>query len=402
MTLSRRVVARALVVLAIATPSVAAMLAAAPPAFAGSTAITGPAAGSTISSGDSVTATARLGACGLTCSPQTFTFTVAGPNGYARSTTAQESILQDVTVPPVVVSTGNGTAVSNGSWTAVLRRGTTQVAIRSFSLAFPASQPQGFAATGSGSRQVGVTWEVGSEPDLLSYALSDEAGVVSTGIEPSQHCASSGACSFTVDYTDDRPGTHTYSLTAARPGASSTDPDLVSDPATATATLDASQHAQAPSTSTGSASNAAGSGGSAAAASPSSIPGQPGARAGGSSPPSRGPAPSVGLSGPPHRAAPSFSGFAARLGALPPLPTTEALRVAGAPPLPFGTFTPTLPYGSKTVTVGEPPAAGLSTVTRSVASLGDRAPLARRISVALLLLLVGAHVRRFVRTSPGG
>ena len=422
-----RTAARLLAVVALATPAVAALAVTGPSALAAASGVTSPAAGAVITSGSSIDVRANVAQCSLTCS--TYTLTVSGPGGYSKSGNLGQSLTGDATLT-VVVPTGTGQSVSNGGWTAALTQGSTAVGTRAFALGYPASVPSGFSANGSGSRQVSFSWSKGAEPDLTSYTLYDESGVVQAGIDPSTRC-SGGTCTYGIYYSSDRPGSHTYALTASRKAASSSDPDLVSDRTTATATLDSPPPAPAagpaspsPGASTGGSGSGTttGSGGTTSGGTTTGSGGTTsgGTTSGGSTPTGTRPAGttsggstsgttsagavpvlSAAVPAAQRRAfALTFHAFAPSLGIpkLPPLPSTSAPQLAGEGPLPQGTFQPTLPYGSTTTTVAEPRGT-LSAVSRSVADVIDSAQLARSISVALLLLLVAAHVRRFVGTS---
>ncbi len=372
-----------------------------------------PADGAAFTGADSsVTVSATLPACpratlGGCASTTTATMTLASAHGQSQpsvsktSTTGQQTLTQ--TVPA---------GLANDVWTVTL----TGNASRTFSIN-QANVPVSFSADGSGARDVAFAWNKG-EADISAYVLADSNGtVIDDAITPANaNCASSPRCSYGLYYPSDNAGNHGYQLVAKRPGASSG--SVTSGAATANATLTAPPKpspSAAPSASAGpgggpaptpgSSGNPAGGGagsgttGSGTTGSGSSSGSTSGG--GGSIPTGTQPTLPPGATNTvvaSRRAfALTFNAFSPSLGIpkLPPLPATD-LPSIGEQPLPFGTYKPSLPYQGETKTTTE--RSLLSSPTAFVQTFTDSAGLAKSIAAALLLLLVGAHLRRFLGT----
>lgn len=370
------------------------------------------------SSGGSVTASATVQA-----GSSDTTLSLVGPGYPKTSKVVKQNLLNDQTAS-IAVSTGGGAGIHNGTWTVTLTGGSS--ATRHFITNFPVATPSGFAAQGSGSRQVTFTWTRGAEVDLSGYTLLDSAGnVLQDGIDPASSCSGS-SCTLSLTYPSDNPGDHGYGLVAHRPGGTCSCA-LSSGTATASATLTSPPPPPPPSPTTGPSQQPSPSGGGASptpAATGSPAPGGTSNGTGGGTPakggsdggPSpaaggtatAGSAPKGGAAIPTFDAtirrqafAQTFKAFAPILGIpkLPPLPATDAPQLAGEQPLPQGTYLPTLPYKprSTTETVAT---RTVRTVSSAVEQVVDPSRLATSVAIALLLLMTALHVRRFVRTSP--
>lgn len=442
--MSVRTASRALVVAALTAPLSASLLLATAPAASAAATWTNPTSdGQVFASGGAVAVSAAIAACGTLENCATTKLTVTGPSfSSSASATARRGETTPVTV------TVPATA-PNGQYTATLSGGSSgsRTLFRNAAPAAPAS----FAASGSGSRDVSFTWARGSEPDLSGYALLDENGTALDDSIPLSACSGS-SCSYGLYYPSDNPGTHSYALVARRPGGgcSGCAATLESGKSTASASLEnpppppptqepTPQPTTPPSggsTTGGSTTGGSTTGGSSTGGSTTGGSTTGGSTTGGSStggsttggsttggsatggsttgggttttggagkPAARPNVPS--LSDPivaSRRAfALRFNAFAPSLGIpkLPPLPALTLPTIPGAGPLPTGTFEPTLPYTAPTVTEKVPD----GTLARPVAAVRDvldSERLAKSIAGALVLLLAGAHVRRFLGSAP--
>jgi hypothetical protein len=308
----------------------------------------------------------------------------------------------------------------NGRWTVTLEGGGKVLDTATFIIRIAPRAPQNVAARADGYRAVVVSWSKGVEPDLTGWTLYADGGP--SGNVGTDACNGS-SCSTTVTYAQDGTGSHTYSLVAHRRAAPDSS-DVLDSPQSgqASATLGSPpppppSPQPSPSSNGGGTTSGAPSGGS-GGASPASSPGSgsSGAPSSGSSNPGSGgsstgttPAGSGGASGKPaigtstapatvasRRAfALSFRAFAPKLGIpkLPPLPDAQP----AVAPLPFGTYQKTLGYKDvvKTEKVSTPQAA-VRRVTSVVGSALDSDQFLRSIAGALVLLLVAAHLRRWL------
>jgi hypothetical protein len=380
------------------------VLAETPAAQAAASDFTSPAAGQVFTGTQSpVTVAANVPACpknvvGGCSSTPTTTLSVSSaaqslPSASKQAKTSVQTV--SVTVPA---------SAPNGSWTATLSGGNTGT--RTFTINYDPNAPGSFSATGSGAREVSFLWTKGSEPDLTGYTLTDGSGsVIATGITPaSAGCASSSRCSYGKYYDTDYPGTHDYRLIANRSAAGGG--TLSSQPATAQATLTVPPKPTAsptPAPTQGGAPATGGSGGTPAGSSGGGTGG--GAPAGGSSASGGGSAGNPGAKptlppnaiAQPRTFAPTFRAFSPSLGIpkLPPLPSTTMLP-ALEQPLPVGTYKPSLPYSPKSETTKT--TSVLTQPIHFVSNVLDSKQLARSLAGALILLLIGAHLRRFLGT----
>lgn len=428
---------RPLGVLAVTGPLAAALLVAAAPVALAAGTISSPAANAVISSGSSFTATATV-----TSGSADTTMTLDGPGNYSQAKSAPRNLTNDQTLS-IAVSTGSGASVRNGSWTITLSGGATGT--RTFTTNFTPATPGGFAASGSGARDVSFSWTKGSEPDLSGYSLTEDTGTVVDGNIDLSHCSGS-SCSYALYYPSDNPGTHTYQLVAKRPGGgcSGCASTLTSGKTSANATLTAPPPKPSPTPSptaspTPSATADPGTGTTGGGGSTASTSGDPsgttsgtsstgGTSAGGTSGTSTGgtsstggssttgssgsttgttgtqagPIPTLGASlsqqvlAARERFANQFNNFSSSLNIpkLPPLPALDLPTISGEGPLPAGTFQPVLPYTPPTETVAEP--GGFAHPVAAVRNIIDSDRLAKSLAGALILLLMGAHLRRFI------
>ncbi len=431
---------RVAALLALTAPLATSLVLATAPAALASGSITSPAAEAIIRSGSSFTSAASVAAN----SAQT-TMTLDGPAGFTRTQTVERDIAQTQTLS-IAVQTGNGTTVRNGQWMISLSGGATGT--RVFWTSFAPATPTGFSAQGSGARDVAFSWTRGSEPDLSGYALYDDAGAVIDDTIPTSACNGT-SCSYALLYPSDNPGSHTYKLAARRPsgGCSGCGAQLVSGTSSASATLSSPPPPPPPSPTpqpTPSASSGPPSGsGPSPSPSASSAPASGGGPASGSPAPGSGPGASpapggsttspaprssastpAGASSPgaqpiPKPSLPSisdqvlaarqkfalqFKAFSPSLGIpkLAPLPllTLPTLpTVAGEGPLPLGTFQPSLPYAPQTATEPVQDTGPLAQPVAAVRQALDSGRLMRSLAGVLILLMAGAHVRRFLGSS---
>ena len=357
--------------------------------------------------------------------------TVASSGGV---TSAAQTIKIDIP------SSGACSTARNTQWTATLSGGATGT--RTFYTNAAPAAPTGFSAQGSGSRDVSFSWTKGSEADL-SYALYEDGAVVDGSIP----ACSSSTCTYALYYSSDKPGQHNYELAAQRtsggcsscgslvqsasrastsatlaeppkptpsPTPSAT-PSATPDPSTGGSTGGSTSGSTGGSTSgstggsTGGTSTSGGSTGGSTGSTSGSTGGSTSGSSTGSSSGSTGTAVNAG----PKPTLPTldpivaqrrafalrFNAFSPSLGIpkLPPLPSLSLPRTAGEAPLPLGTYNPQLPYQPTTVTekVNDGPLAQPVAAVRDVL---DSERLARSIAGALILLLIGAHLRRFLAT----
>lgn len=307
----------------------------------------------------------------------------------------------------------------NARWTATL----TGASTRTFSTNAAPATPSSFTAQGSGAREVSFTWAKGGEPDLLGYALYDEAGTLIDTVDLG--ACSGGTCAYGLYYPSDNPGTYSYGLAARRAsaGCDTCGSAVESSRASASATLveppkPTPTPTPTPTSEGGSTGGSAGgstggttggtTGGSTGGTTGGTSGGAPGGTTGGTggsssggtsvTPATKPPLPRLDTAAIQRRAfALNFNAFAPslRIPKLPPLPAAfpPALGPQLPPPLPLGTYKPQLPYQAKTETVKE---------TTVLAKVADRVPflepqrIAPFLAMSLILLLIAAHLRRFL------
>lgn len=333
----------------------------------------------------------------------------------------------------------------NGTWTVQLTGGATDS--RTFELRIPPRAPDGVRAEATGPRTVVVTWPRGAEPDLVGYTVLSGDG---SRLPAGDSACDAGTCRSTVTYAADGPSTDSVVVRAERacPGCSvltaSSSPVSVTRPAGAPAgpgsgpapggdapggggadagtggagTTGGSTGSTGGPTGTdgggtggsGTGGPGAGSGGAPAAGptpgrsgSPSAPPatGGPGTASG---PLLAGPGITVTRADQPDAFALTFKAFGPKLGLpkLPPLPATGVAAPPDVAPLPDGTFTGELPFDERTEVERVPTLASgpVDRVGQAVSAAVDSERLVRSTAAALVLLLVGAHVRRWLAQGP--
>lgn len=298
----------------------------------------------------------------------------------------------------------------NGSWRVSQTGGTTDDL--AFALRIDPLAPTGVNAEAMSPNQARVSWRRGSEPDLTGFAvLEGDRTVAETGLGA---CTAEG-CSALVNYAATGSGAHSYVVKARRSDGGS---GTLSSPASAASatSLDAAPADASPVASGGSpgpvtgpsptpspgGSTGTASGSSSGAPASSGSPRSGGAPAPGTSAAAGGSAQAATEQAATAQAATAqrqafasgFSSFGPKLGIpkLPPLPQTQAPDVA---PLPDGTFAPTLGFTDQIVRE-KVDAGPVARVGSAVGSALDSDRLARSAAGALVLLLAGAHLRRWL------
>ncbi|MCW2777552.1 MAG: hypothetical protein JWN17_1277, partial [Frankiales bacterium] len=99
----------------------------------------------------------------------------------------------------------------NGTWTVRLTGGAT--ATSTFSLRVPPAAPQGVQARATSPRQVVVTWDRGTEPDLTGYSLTTADG---RRLADGDSSCSDGTCRTVLTYDTDGPSTDSVVVRAER------------------------------------------------------------------------------------------------------------------------------------------------------------------------------------------
>ena len=335
----------------------------------------------------------------------------------------------------------------NGTWTITQTGGGSGSS--TFVTRIRPEAPRAVAATVLNPREVRVSWRLGDEPDLTGWAVLDGGAVAKDGIGRS---ACDGAtCSTVISYATEGTGEHSYTVKAFRAVAPGTTTTLESNPsAPATARLEAAPPSPQPaetgsggggtsggtdgggtdggSTSGGSTSGGSGGssgdstsgGGTSTGGSGSGGSGSGGSGSGGgssASPSSGGSKSAPGSTAPISAGTTSadstadekavaqrkafalgFSAFGPKLGIpkLPPLPQAQAPAIA--PEIADGTYEETLGFEEQTFTERvETTASGPTQRARSVVgSALDSERLLRSSAAALVLLLAGAHLRRWL------
>lgn len=404
----RRTAVRSLGVLALVAPmSLSVLIATAPAAFA-ATSFSSPTNGQVFTTQSTISVKGTVPRCSLLAqSCPTINLTVSSPDGSNTSAVPKQESTQGTGVIEVVISVTSTTP--NGGWSAQLSGDGS--ANRTFSTNYAPQAPGGpFQATGSGARDVLFTWDKGSEPDLTGYTLSDQDGTVLAAdlSTTSASCSSGTQCSYTYHYGYDNPGTHDYQIVAKRSSAGGG--TLSSSPSTASATLVAPKPTPSATSGTGGTTSGGRTGGTSTGGTSTggSTGGSAGSTSGGSSTGSgsggaisnAGPKPTLPANATnpvlaQRRAfALTFNAFSPSLGIpkLPPLPATDLPSLEQ--PLPLGTYKPALPYSPQSETTKT--TSILSSPTAFVHSFTDSTQLATDIAVALILLLVAGHLRRYL------
>lgn len=325
-------------------------------------------------------------------------------------------------------SNGGCVPAPNGTWTVTQSGGGTGTS--TFVTRIAPKAPQSVTASEVSPREARVSWRKGDEPDLTGWQVVEGDTVVKDGIGRSA-CEGS-TCSAVITYAVDGSGAHTYAVRALRstaPGSSTT----IESPLSSSASVDLSAPAPSPEpTSGGSTGGGADDGGS---TDPGTTPtdgssGDPsgGGSTGGSGGSADGGTGSTGGSGGGTTsggsgggtAAPigsgtssagetadakavaqrkafalGFSSFGPKLG-IPKLPPLPQQAPAIAPELADGTYEPTLGFEDQVITEEVETTGPTAAVRNVVGSALDSERLATSTAGALLLLLAGAHLRRWL------
>ena len=274
----------------------------------------------------------------------------------------------------------------NGTWEAAQSGGASGSV--TFILSIPPDAPTGVKVEPSSAQQMKISWSRGAEPDLTSYTVLEGDKVVRRDVAPNDACQG-GGCSTVVPV--EGSGERTYTVVAFRSSGTS-DPALAS----------------------GRSAPASGSLVEDPLGAPGEAPGQvaPGVTPPGS--PTASPSPTTKAAPKPRTRrdpkpltlspdagarrqafASGFNAFGPKLGIpkLPPLPESQEPSVA----LPDGTFEPTLGYDDQVLSEEETElGADEQGVRGAVGSLVDSERLAKSTAGALVLLLTGAHLRRWL------
>ncbi len=318
----------------------------------------------------------------------------------------------------------------NGTWTITQSGGSSGTS--TFVTRIRPAAPASVSATALNPREARVSWRTGSEPDLTGWAVLEGADVVVSGI--GRDACSAGTCSAVVSYATEGSGDHTFTVQAFRsvaPGSSSTLDSPLSAPATTRLESPpppppaeepdsggtsgeggsggtSSEPSSGSGTSGGSGSGSGGTSGSGGSTGGSSGGGTTGSggttsgSGGGTAPLGAGTVESGATADQQAVAqrkafALGFSTFGPKLGIpkLPPLPQAQSPAIA--PELPDGTFEPTLGFQDQVLTERVPVASTPTERVRNVVgSALDSERLVRSTAGALVLLLAGAHLRRWL------
>lgn len=421
---ARSVPARAAATAGVLSLACGVLVAAAPAAGA---AVTAPGNGTVFTSYSSFTISASYGASGTS-----HRLTLTSPGGPEVSiATAAADRLNGGTMS-YTMDTGcwtvgcSGTKLApNGTWTVTQSGGSTDSS--TFVTRIRPQAPTSVAATALNPREARVSWRAGDEPDLTGWAVLEGSEVVVAGIGRS--ACDGSTCSAVVTYATEGSGDHTFAVQAFRsvaPGSSSTLDSPLSAPASVRLESPPPPPAQEASgggeeSGTGGETGSSGSTGGSTGGTTSG--GSTGGSGGGTTTGGSGSGTSGGGAGTPGgTAAPfgtgttsagasadqqavaqrkafalSFSAFGPKLGIpkLPPLPQAQAPAVA--PELPDGSFAPTLGFEDQVITERVPVAQGPTERVRNVVgSALDSERLLRSTAGALVLLLLGAHLRRWL------
>ena len=411
MTMTRGAWGRALAVALTLPLSGAALVVAAQPAAAD---IRQPVDGSTFTSYRTVPIQADYGRSNVT--ERLF---LTSPGGAEVEVDAQESNFSDGTLEYVLdlACWTKGCAGSqlapNGTWT--VRQGGGTSASSTFTTAIEPAAPTAVRAEPLNPSEVQISWRLGAEPDLVAWTVYEGSAAVQERIGRSA-CAGS-TCSTVVRYASPGSGDHSYTVKAHRstaPGSTSTLDSPMSAPASVRLENPPPSPAPAPGD-TGSGGDSGGTpgpgnGSTGGAGSPSEdgstgddtpTDGTGGSAAApapiGTGSPAAGESADAKAVAQRKAFALGFSAFGPKLGIpkLPPLPQAQAPAIA--PELADGTFEPTLGFEDQVVTEQVEVAQGPTQRVRSVVGTAlDSERLATSTAAALVLLLAGAHLRRWL------
>ena len=417
MTITRGAWGRTLAV-ALALPLTGAALVVAAPGAAAD--VRQPVDGSTFTSYRTVTIQADYGRSNVT--ERLF---LTSPGGAEVEIDAQPSNFSDGTLEYVLdlacwtKGCSGSQLAPNGTWT--VRQGGGTSATSTFTTAIEPAAPTALRAEPLNPREVQISWRLGAEPDLVAWTVYEGSAPVQERVGRSA-CAGS-TCSTVVRYASPGSGDHSYTVKAHRstaPGSTST----LDSPMSAPASVRLENPPPSPAPTPGDTGSGGGSGGAPANGNGSTG----GAGAPGSGGSADDDTPTTGgdtTGGDPAAPAPigtgspaagesadakavaqrkafalGFSAFGPKLGIpkLPPLPQAQAPAIA--PELADGTFEPTLGFEDQVVTERVEVAQGPTQRVRNVVGTAlDSERLATSTAAALVLLLAGAHLRRWLGTA---
>lgn len=275
----------------------------------------------------------------------------------------------------------------NGTWI-VEQFGGARDTVR-FRLRIPPAAPAEVKADSASLQEMRVTWRRGAEPDLTTFDVFEGDQRVKRDLAVDDVCDDKGACSAAIPA--EGIGERNYTVSAFRSDGAG---GVVESPqsAKASGTLLGPIAPPAP-------------------GDPAPLPGADASPtpSGSASPgPSGSPTPVAGRTSPPRSTAEQaaaqrksfssgFNAFAPKLGIpkLPPLPQSQEPALAA---LPDGTFEPTLGFDDQILTEENADAEPRATtgVRGAVTNLVDSEQLAKSTAGALVLLLTGAHLRRWL------
>lgn len=319
-------------------------------------------------------------------------------------------------------SCSGGKLAPNGTWTVTQSGGGGGSS--TFVTRIRPAAPSSLAATVLSPREVKLSWRRGAEPDLTGFQVVEGDAVVRDGIGLS---ACDGAtCSAVVSYATDGSGEHTYAVRALR----STGPDsgtTLESPLSTTVSARLERPAPSPEPAEAGGSDSGGTGGPEPSSGPGAGGSDPGTGGSGSGA-GQGPTPGStsggstsggGTSGgtaAPIGSAPAggrsadaqavaqrkafalgFSTFGPKLGIpkLPPLPQAQVPAIA--PELADGSYSPTLGFQDQVLLERVEVAQGPTQRVRHVVGTAlDSERLATSSAAALVLLMAGAHLRRWL------
>lgn len=428
---ARSLLARGAAVTAVLPLAGGLLLAAAP---AASAAVTAPGNGTVFTDYSSFRISASYGPSG-----SAHQLTLTSPGGAAVTIARAEAnrvnggtMTYDMDTGCWTVGCSGTNLAPNGTWTITQSGGTS--ASSTFITRISPRPPTAVSAAPLSPREVRVSWRAGEEPDLTGWRILEGADVVVDGI--GRGACEGAACSAVVTYPAEGSGEHSYTVQALRsagPGESEALASSSSEPASAR--LDAPPASPPPGDpaagggdpadggstggSTGGGTGGSGgtgggapAGGSTGGSGGGTTGGGTGGSAGGGSTTggSRGTAAPIGTGTKGSGAtadqtavaqrkafALGFSTFGPKLGIpkLPPLPQSQAPAIA--PELEDGSFGGTLGFQDQVLTERVPVAQGPADRVRNVVgSALDSERLVRSTAGALVLLLAGAHLRRWL------
>ena len=289
----------------------------------------------------------------------------------------------------------NDRPAPNGVWTVQQTGDNAPTRTSTFQLLIPARPPTGVTADGSAPQQVRLSWKDGPEPDLTGFAVFDGGQQVKT---LARGACVGGTCTTVIDYQADGVGLHTYTVRAFR----SLGPDVAGEPLESGSSNEVSATVLPGAGLPGPLGDVVpGTEASPAPDSPASASPAPGGPTASRSPAATRPggsAPAANSTAARRQAFSSgFSAFGPKLGVpkLPPLPQAPAVAQ-----LPDGTFEPTLGFEDQELSETGPPGGVAARVTSTVGAAFVSEQIVRSTAGALVLMLAGAHLRRWLSTAP--